>query len=332
MAFDECPPSLADRAYHEASLARTQRWLVRCREAGGGTRRRSARRRARRCSGSRRAGSTPTCARAPSRTRRRSTCRATRSAGTRWVRRPRRCGRRRARRAHSCPAEPALPHGRRDARGPPRRRGARASTCSTACCRRGARGTGSSSRAGASSSSGTPASRMTARRSIRRAPATPAARSHAPTSATCSRPGRSWPLRLNTLHNLHFYLSLMADARGAIEAGRFDSFPDGSGYRRGERTAAVGRSAGWSQPALGWKGVAERRQLTLKVERFSFRYPAETQCTVLHAFLRETASRGQAQSPASSFLPFILIAVVLYFVIIRPSAEAASSTRRCCRG
>ncbi len=32
MAFDECPPSLADRAYHEVSLARTQRWLVRCRE------------------------------------------------------------------------------------------------------------------------------------------------------------------------------------------------------------------------------------------------------------------------------------------------------------
>jgi queuine tRNA-ribosyltransferase len=33
MAFDECPPSLADRAYHERSLDRTQRWLVRCREA-----------------------------------------------------------------------------------------------------------------------------------------------------------------------------------------------------------------------------------------------------------------------------------------------------------
>jgi queuine tRNA-ribosyltransferase len=33
MAFDECPPALADRAYHEASLARTQRWLVRCRDA-----------------------------------------------------------------------------------------------------------------------------------------------------------------------------------------------------------------------------------------------------------------------------------------------------------
>jgi len=33
MAFDECPPAKAERSYHEASLARTQRWLVRCRSA-----------------------------------------------------------------------------------------------------------------------------------------------------------------------------------------------------------------------------------------------------------------------------------------------------------
>jgi queuine tRNA-ribosyltransferase len=33
MAFDECPPALADRAYHELSLARTQRWLIRCKAA-----------------------------------------------------------------------------------------------------------------------------------------------------------------------------------------------------------------------------------------------------------------------------------------------------------
>jgi len=30
MAFDECPPALSDRAYFEASLARTTRWLRRC--------------------------------------------------------------------------------------------------------------------------------------------------------------------------------------------------------------------------------------------------------------------------------------------------------------
>lgn len=33
MAFDECPPSKAERSYHEGSLARTQRWLARCQAA-----------------------------------------------------------------------------------------------------------------------------------------------------------------------------------------------------------------------------------------------------------------------------------------------------------
>jgi len=33
--------------------------------------------------------------------------------------------------------------------------------------------------------------------------------------------------RLNTLHNLHFYLGLMRDARSAIEAGRFETFRRG---------------------------------------------------------------------------------------------------------
>lgn len=32
MAFDECPSSVAERSYVEASVARTTRWLVRCRE------------------------------------------------------------------------------------------------------------------------------------------------------------------------------------------------------------------------------------------------------------------------------------------------------------
>ena len=35
MAFDECPPALSDRPYFEASLARTTRWLSRCVKAWG---------------------------------------------------------------------------------------------------------------------------------------------------------------------------------------------------------------------------------------------------------------------------------------------------------
>lgn len=36
MALDECPPHDADRAYHAASLERTLRWAARCREAQAG--------------------------------------------------------------------------------------------------------------------------------------------------------------------------------------------------------------------------------------------------------------------------------------------------------
>lgn len=32
MAFDECPPALAERSYVEQSVARTTRWLMRCKE------------------------------------------------------------------------------------------------------------------------------------------------------------------------------------------------------------------------------------------------------------------------------------------------------------
>ena len=32
MAFDECPSSVADRAYMERSVARTTRWLARCKQ------------------------------------------------------------------------------------------------------------------------------------------------------------------------------------------------------------------------------------------------------------------------------------------------------------
>ena len=57
--------------------------------------------------------------------------------------------------------EAALPDGRGHARGPRRGRGPRASTCSTACCRRATRATASSSRAAAGSPSATRATATT---------------------------------------------------------------------------------------------------------------------------------------------------------------------------
>jgi preprotein translocase subunit YajC len=43
---------------------------------------------------------------------------------------------------------------------------------------------------------------------------------------------------------------------------------------------------------------------------------------LLYAFLSQTAE-GKAQNPIVSFLPFILIAVVFYFVFFRPQARQA---------
>ena len=41
------------------------------------------------------------------------------------------------------------------------------------------------------------------------------------------RSGELLGLRLNTLHNLHFFLDLMAGARRAIEEGRFEAYRQG---------------------------------------------------------------------------------------------------------
>ena len=58
--------------------------------------------------------------------------------------------------------------------------------------------------------------------------------------------------RLNTIHNLHFYLSLMREARTAIEADRFEAFRQavfpGPGTRR--LTAAPYNPAVWSSATV----------------------------------------------------------------------------------
>ena len=75
--------------------------------------------------------------------------------------------------------------------------------------------------------------RETWARWTRPAPATPAATTRAPTCATSTAATKSWAPRLNTLHNLHFYLELMRSLRAGIEPGRWPSVDRHSpaGYR-----------------------------------------------------------------------------------------------------
>ena len=77
---------------------------------------------------------------------------------------------------------------------------------------------------GASSPSGTPATPTT------QGPLDPACACYTCRTFTRAylrhlfRAGEILALRLNTLHNLHYYLSLMDGARRAIEEGRFEAF------------------------------------------------------------------------------------------------------------
>ena len=118
------------------------------------------------------------------------------------------------------------------------RRWRRASTCSTACCRRATRETAGSSRATATSASATPATATTraARRALRllhlpqlhpRLPLPPGA-----------RPRRSSGARLNTLHNLHYYQELMRELR-APRSSRKPFHAKGKGAAGGADPAAI---------------------------------------------------------------------------------------------
>jgi preprotein translocase subunit YajC len=44
---------------------------------------------------------------------------------------------------------------------------------------------------------------------------------------------------------------------------------------------------------------------------------------LLHAFFAQTAAEGQSSNPIGAFLPFILIALVFYFVFFRPQQRQA---------
>ena len=234
-------------------------------------------------------------------------------------------GGRGARRAAAAAREAALPHGRRHARGPARRRRGRASTCSTACCRPATARNGllftsrgklviRNARFADDERPGRPGVRLLHLPDVHpRLPAPPLQ-------------GRRDPRRcaLNTLHNLHFYLSLMRRrARPPSRRGGFEAFPR---ERRLEawreaagRTPAPGERTG-PRPERGCGSApthARRRRFSLS------RDPAETDASRPPRVPVADRPRARRRTRSCSFLPFILIAVVFYFVFFRPQAKQA---------
>ena len=117
--------------------------------------------------------------------------------------------------------------------------------------------------------------------------------------------------RLNTIHNLHYYLALMARIRAAIEAGAVRAL------RRGVPGGARGRPCDGRQP---------RPTLGYNRRSFSKHDPSvegqqEFLMDWLIASAHAQAATGAQPNALLQMLPLLLIFVVFYFLLIRPQAK-----------
>ena len=142
--------------------------------------------------------------------------------------------------------------------------------------------------------------------------------------------------RLNTLHNLHYYLALMQGLRGAIEQGRLPEFA-ASGRARirpciiGTRRDDEGGLPCMLKYALFWRPGSQTRRHPRRYAVARLARPNKEEYLVFLDFLN---SPGPKRPPPPggadlmSMLPIILMFVVLYFVMI----QAADETRERAQG
>ena len=116
--------------------------------------------------------------------------------------------------------------------------------------------------------------------------------------------------RLNTIHNLHYYLELMAGLRDAIAAG---SAAPIHAMRR-LRAAPHARIAGLA-----------RSRNALSIQSFPLGVPA-----MIGTAYAQAAGGAQGGDTLMGMLPIILMFVILYFLMIRPADEEGQGAPRRC--
>ena len=223
LAFDECTPFHADRDYTARSTERTHRWLDRCLEWHGehgppepG--------RVRDRPGRRPRGPAPRVGAGGERRRGRR-ARDRGHAGPRQARDARGARDDRAAAAAGGPQAPARDRRARRPAGRDRARDRRLRLRRADAARPPRDGAGAAPRVALSlRPRPSPVRRPTRGRWSRAARARPAPSTPAPTSTTSSRAEAPTAARLLTLHNLTFLERLVAGAREAIAAGRFDAY------------------------------------------------------------------------------------------------------------
>ena len=113
--------------------------------------------------------------------------------------------------------------------------------------------------------------------------------------------------RLATIHNLHYYLTLMREMREAIGAGAFEAFR--LRFARGPRPRR--RRVNQHAPAI-MSGCKQEKTVLISTAYAQVISNAHAQ-----------AAGGSGTDQLFGFLPIILMFVVLYFLMIRPQMKRA---------
>jgi preprotein translocase subunit YajC len=127
--------------------------------------------------------------------------------------------------------------------------------------------------------------------------------------------------RLNTLHNLHYYLDLMAGIRRAIEsAAPYPISPAiSTGSRRHARIADCLSDV--RLHCSGWRYKHYSRAAPIG--------PRRTTEEIRNMFISNAYAQASpaASDPIMTFLPMVAIFVAFYFFLIRPQQKRAKETR-----
>ena len=127
--------------------------------------------------------------------------------------------------------------------------------------------------------------------------------------------------RLNTIHNLHYYLTLTAELRQAIAGGRAGRLcPDVPGGPLGH-----GRISGYRVNIRKLATVPQERALAAAPS--PLRRKEDSPVLISPAYAQAAARRRPFGSDLMAFLPMVAIFVVFYFLLIRPQQKRAKETK-----
>ena len=142
--------------------------------------------------------------------------------------------------------------------------------------------------------------------------------------------------RLATIHNLHYYLTLMAELRDAIAADGLAAYVDRFRADRASRARMTGCPSPATTRLLQLRGrvASLPRTAPLPTRATASRRPPprahaqpEDSVVLISPAYAQAAGAASQTDTLLTFLPMVAIFVVFYFLLIRPQQKKAKEAR-----